>query len=79
MKTPREVGRIEIGDTLWLVTPFWDEGDDYEPAEGTDSLVVARSEGEAREFAINGAGREQFGCPGWVTVRRVNLPAEGRK
>jgi len=55
MKT-REIkvlGDYKRTDRLWLVIPCWDEGEDYDVAEGTASLVIAPTK-EAAEDAIDG-------------------------
>jgi len=74
--TPREVGEVQYGDRLWLVTPFWDEGEDYEYAQGTSSLVVAHDENEAEQFAVNGPGAASMGFPNWVEVKQVEVPRD---
>lgn len=55
---------FEEGDRLWLVTPSWDEGDEWEPAYGTASLVIADTEEQARQ-AMSG---DNAGCPDWLDV-----------
>jgi hypothetical protein len=61
----RRLGAYEHGDRLWLVVPSWDEGDDYEPAVGTAELVIAATEGEAREATA------KDGYPTWIEVHEL--------
>lgn len=49
------LGDYRRTDRLWLVIPLWDEGEDWEPAEGIASLVIAPTR-EMAEKSLPGVG-----------------------
>lgn len=62
----RVIGDYTRTDRLWVVIPCWDEGEDWEAAEGTASLVIAPTRSSA-EKAIPEAD--------WVRV--YEMPSRG--
>ena len=67
MKVAKDLGPFEYGDRLWLVRPLWDEGDEWDAAEGTAHLVLAPSEQAAREVLNTG----DHGWPTWIEVHAI--------
>lgn len=60
--TVKVLGDYKRTDRLWVVIPYWDEGDDHDPAVGTASLVIAPTKKEAEE-AIDAGWVEAFEMP----------------
>lgn len=66
MAEVRVLGEYRRTERLWLVIPMWDEGDEWEPAQGTASLVIAPTQADA-EKAIDGVQ--------WTEV--IEMPRRG--
>lgn len=67
----RVLGVYRRTERLWLVVPYWDEGEDYEEAQGTASLVIAPTE-EAAKDAISADWTEAIELPERST--RLSMP-----
>lgn len=48
----RTLGEYSRLDRLWLVVPLWDEGDEWEAAEGTAELIIAPTAAAAEQAAV---------------------------
>ncbi len=59
----RVLGDYHRTDRLWLVIPCWDEGEDWEAAEGTASLVIAPTEAAAKDSIPEAGWTRVFEMP----------------
>lgn len=69
----RIIGEYRWTDTLWVCRPFWDEGEDYEPAEGT-SVIVSAPTAEAAKRIV---AEQDTGVHWWEVWRLTDKYPDG--